>query len=194
MTASLDDFIIAAHETVDDEANESHDESFKITDDGTASWAMRKLRKIRNQQASNFEIAERESERINEWLGSVNAPLIRDINYFEALLTEYALDCRVDPSDGRKTISLPAGKVSTRAKQPKWTVNNDEFIPWAEENFPDLIRIKKEPDLSAIKERFSGAPVAEADGVVVTEDGEIIPGVSIMEQEWSANISVEGEA
>jgi hypothetical protein len=193
MTSSLDDFIIAAHESGDDEANEFYDESFKIHDDGTASWAMRKLRKIRNQQAINFEIAERESERINEWLGSVNAPLIRDINFFEALLTEYALNCRVDPSDGRKTISLPAGKVSTRAKQPKWTVNNDDFIPWAEQNFPELIRIKKEPDLSAIK-GICRTHDATADGVAVTGDGEIIPGVSIMEQEWSATISVEGEA
>lgn len=161
---------------------------FRITDDSAATWAMRKLRHVKRRQAENVNLADQEYQRIAEWVEAVNAPLHREVAYFEGLLTEYAIRCRQNPEDGRKSISTPAGKVSTRENAPKWSVEADEFLPWAREHRPDLIRVKEEPALSLIKEAFKDGPSVAATGVAITDDGEVVPGIAIAESETTVSV------
>lgn len=159
-------------------------ERFRIQDDNAANWAMRKLRQAERRKADNARMANDEIQRINEWLQRANQPYDRDVAYFTGLLTEYARDCRLNPEDGRKTIALPAGVVSSRNNQPKWSVDPEVFLPWAHANAPDLIRVKEEPDLSAIKSRFKNL----ADGTTITDDGEVVVGVVVSESETSYTV------
>jgi len=165
-------------------------EHFKITDDGAASWAMRKLRHIRRQQQSIDATRQQEVDRIDEWHRSATAPLEQSATYFESILSHYALLCREDPDDGRKSISLPYGKVSTRNASPKWTVDAEEFLPWATVNRPHLVRTKIEPSMSAIKEDFPGFPVIDGESALITEDGEVVPGIVIFTPE-EASVTIK---
>lgn len=165
------------------ETFEGGSERFRLTDDGSAAWAMRKLKALRTRQANNTAIADDEIRRIGEWLDEVNRPLHIDAAFFEGLLVEYARECRDNPEDGRKTLKLPTGTVTSRSGQPRWTVDPDLFLPWARSNAPDMIRIKEEPVMALLK------PMGSVDGRCVTEDGELIPGVSVEETEMSFKVS-----
>ena len=178
MSIELDEFVIP------DGPEQEFTERFQIEDDSSAGWAMRRLRSIQSRMAENMDIANEEHRRITAWLGSVNQPLQRDENFFTAILTEYALTCRANPDDGRKTISLPAGKISTRAPSLVWSIDPDTFIPWAKENDPDLIKVKIEPALSEVKKSL----LAQDDSAI-TADGEVVPGVSTHMGEPSATIT-----
>lgn len=170
--------------------NDVEREHFEILDDGAAAWAMRKLQRVRRQQATNQAIADEEIEKIRSWLGDVNHGLERSATYFEAILSHYALRCRQDPDDGRKSISLPAGKIATRVPSPHWHINADEFVPWAETHRPDLLRVKVDPALSEIKRAF--APVFDAvptSDVVDPDSGEIIPGIRISSGDIAATVN-----
>lgn len=156
---------------------------FRIEDDAAAAWAMRKLRSVRARQQQNDRIAADEIARVREWLAQVDAPLERDATYFEAILTDYALRCRQDERDGRKTIALPTGKVTTRTTAAKINVDDDEFLPWARQNHPDLIRVKETPNTAAIKELIDGRPAP------VTSDGELLPGVQVLPGGVSATVT-----
>ena len=158
---------------------------WRITDDSAAAWAMRKLRAIERRRQSNATIAEEETKRIKDWLAGVDAPLHREAQYFEAILGHYALGCRLDPADGRKTISLPAGKVSTRAGSDRWTVDNETFLTWARINAPTVIRVREEAALSEVKVTF----IPTDDGRAVTDEGEVVPGVQVMQTGASATVS-----
>lgn len=147
---------------------------FRVEDDDAANWALRKLRAIRARQTDHERLAEGEIARVRDWLAEVVGPLQRDAAFFEGLLADYARRCRENPDDGRKTISLPSGSVTTRQGSPRWTVNPDAFLPWARQNFPDLIRVREEPDLASIK-----AAATAVDERAVTAAGEIIPGIVI---------------
>ena len=162
-----------------DDLQDEARERFTIQDDGAASWAMRKLRAIRAKQAENDRLATDERARIDAWLTSVNMPLDRDAHYFEAILMDYALRCRENPDDGRKSIALPTGKIATRTTQPKWSVEADAFLQWARSAHPDLVRVKEEADLTKIKATLA---IHETDtGIVVTSpEGELVPGITVL--------------
>lgn len=167
-------------------------ERFTIQDDGAAAWAMRKLRAIRSKQAENSRIAQDEIDRVQMWLKEVNAPLDRDASYFEGILRDYAIRCRESMDDGRKSLNLPTGKVATRVGSDKFEIDATAFLPWAKQNAPQLIRVKEEPNLSALKEFAvppSDAPSATSDGVAITSDGEVIPGVRVTPGELSVTVT-----
>jgi hypothetical protein len=157
-------------------------EAFTVDDDAKADWALRKLRSVRRKQAENQKLAETEIQRVTEWLSKVNTDLENDARYFEAILTPYAL---LQRSEGRKSVVLPHGTVKTLAGRAKVEVENaDEFIKWAEENNPLLLRIKKEPDKKALAELIT------EDNRVISTEGEIIPAVKVLPAETSVSFVI----
>ena len=164
-------------------------EHYEILDDGAAAWAMRKLQRLRRQQATNAAIAAAEIEKIEAWLSDVNRSLDMNATYFEAILGHYALRCRQNPDDGRKSISLPAGKIATRIPSAHWHIDPAEFVPWAEAHRPDLLRVKVDPSLSEIKRALAAVVDAPTSDVVDPDSGEIVPGVRISSGDISATVT-----
>jgi hypothetical protein len=157
-------------------------EAFTVDDDAKADWALRKLRSLRRKQEQNQKLAEAEVQRVSEWLSKVNTDLENDARYFEAILTPYAL---LQRSEGRKSVVLPHGTLKTLAGRAKVEIENaDEFIKWAEENNPLLLRIKKEPDKKALSELIT------EDNQVISTEGEIIPAVKVLPAETSVSFVI----
>lgn len=160
-------------------------ERFKITDDSQATWAMRKAAAAKARLAEIQAIADAEIERIQAWAEQQSREPIRDVDYFEAILIEYAIGQR---AEGRKTISTPYGVVKSRAGQPKWKVDDAEaFLSWARRNNrPDLIRVKEEADMARLKTEFENT----GDAAVDPESGEVVPGVSVSDAHTSFTVEV----
>lgn len=177
----------------DSDETEQRTGPFRIDSDALASWALRRLRGLRSQIDEIEQIAGAEIERVEAWRARSSRPLERNAAFFEAILSDYALRCRAE--SGRKTISLPAGKISTRQPAARWIVDSDTFIPWARQSAPDLLRIKEEPNLAEMKAAAGvlALIVSEETGTVVTPDGEILPGVEVSEQQPTASISIDAD-
>jgi phage host-nuclease inhibitor protein Gam len=99
-------------------------------------------------------------------------------------LTDYAR--RERATSGRKTIDLPHGKIKSRAAQPKYLFTDPAaFIAWAKETgHPDLVRVKEEPDLTAVKAVLQVPQMDEgresaAAFIVDPASGEVAPGVEV---------------
>lgn len=171
-----------------DDLPEETKQRFTITDDNAAAWAMRKLRSIRSKQAEYDQVAVDERARIDRWLDEVKAPLDRDAHFFEAILMDYAYRCRENPDDGRKSIALPTGKVSTRSTQPKWTVDTERFVEWARAHQPDLIRVREDVDLTKARQTLD-LHEASSGLVAISPDGEIVPGITVEPGGISATVT-----
>ena len=158
-------------------------EGFKVDNDQKADWAIRKLSKIRKQQAINKAIFDKEVIRVTEWLSKVNANLDGDALYFEAVLTPYALQERFN---GRKSLVLPHGTVKTTAGRPKIEFESEEgFIEWAKVNDPALLRVKTEIDKKTLNELITD------DNHVISTQGEIIPSVKVHPAETKVSFVTE---
>lgn len=163
-----------------DETAEPDRERFKITDDSQATWAMRKAAAAKARLHDIQLIAESEIERIQHWAEKESREPMRDLDYFEGILIEYAMKQR---AEGRKTVSTPYGAVKSRSGQAKYVfVDKEGFVAWAKQNHPDWIAVKEEPALSALRDSNI---VNAAD----PETGEVIPGLEV--QPPTVNYTVE---
>ena len=150
-------------------------ERFKIENLEAANWAFRKLAAIERKKKEIQELANKEIERIKAWQEQEERGLDNSKEFFEGLLTEYF--AREREKDPKFKISTPYGKVSARKQQPKWNYDEDKLVKWLKENNQDLIRIKYEPDKNEIKKTYKIVGTN-----VVTEDGEIVEGITVEER------------
>lgn len=92
------------------------------------------------------------------------------------------------PTTGKKILSydMPGGTLKLAKQDPEYEVNDDELVPWLEANkMADFVKVTKEAKWGDFKETLKDEKkkirtVAAEDGTlqVVTEDGEIVPGVT----------------
>lgn len=172
-------FDIFMGETTEEQAKER----YKITNLDSANWALRKIKAIQEKEREIKELAEREIERINNWSKSELDALKVNTNFFEGLLTEYFIAEK--EKDPKFKISTPYGKVSSRKQQDKWNYEDDKVLEWLKENDKELVRIKEEINKAELKKKYKSI-----NGQVVTEDGEIIEGIRVEEQQDSISIKI----
>ena len=161
-------------------------ERFKITNLESANWAFRKLKVIEEKEAEIRDLMEKEIKRIQEWAKQDLDKCNDSKQFFEFLLEEYYREQKeLDP---KFKISTPYGKVSSKKQQPKWIYDDEKVIEWLEQNDMSLIRMKYiyELDKAEIKKTFK-----IAGNNAVTEDGEIVEGITIEEQQDTITIKVE---
>ena len=169
----LEQFEIEEYEQKPEEVKQR----FKIDNLEQANWALRKIKAYSKQQAELDDLAEKEIQRIREWQEKEKKKTQRSIDFFESILTLYLYEQRI--KDPKFKVSTPYGTISTRKQQPKWEIKDKEgLVTWLKENnLEQLVRIKEEPALKDIKGSF------EKHGVnAIDENGEIIPGIYILEQ------------
>ena len=140
--------------------------------------------RLKSKQDDNERLAQEligklkeEISEIKQWRDKENEKLQRSIDFFEGKLYKYALRLREDNPD-LKTYNLPFGALKFRSQRKKWKYDNDKLTDFLEENYPDLIRVKKKPDKRNLKQK------AEITGehVVMPETGEVIEGVKVIER------------
>ena len=166
------------------EKADTENDKFTINDLGSANWAFRKLSATEQKRKEIKELANKEIERIREWQEQETKGLDNSKEFFEGLLVKYfARQKEVDP---KFKLSTPYGKVATRKQQPKWVYDDEKIIEWLRTNDPELIRIKEEPSKEDIKKKYT-----IVGNNVVTENGEIVEGITIEERPESITIKVE---
>lgn len=153
-----------------------------------ANWCFRKLKAIEDKKREIKYLADKEKQRIIEWEKEELKAFKSSTDYFEMLLEDYYRQLR--EVDSKAKLSTPYGKVTSRKQQPKWNCEEDKTIEWLSNNNKDLIRVKKEIDKAELKKVYKIAGNNVAGNNVVTEDGEIVEGVSIEEREDTISIKV----
>lgn len=152
-------------------------ERFKVDSLESANWVFRKLKAIDSKMQEIADLRDKEIVRIDKWYKDETEQYEKDKQYFEYLLNEYYLNEK--EKDSKFKLSTPYGKVTSR-KTSKWSYDEDRLKEYIKSNNLPFIKVKEEIDKAGIKKVFK-------DGVN-QETGEVIPGVTIEEQQ---NISVK---
>lgn len=160
---------------------------FRIEDDSAADWAVSRLADVRQEVEALELMATRELERIKTWRDSQIKALESKSTFFTSLLEDYARRQRNDAD--RKSISVPHGKISTRFTQPKFEINDEVFMPWALEHAPQLVRVKQEPSVSAMREHL----VIDGTKLIDPQTGAIVEGAVATLPELSITIKTNEE-
>ncbi len=165
--------------------DDAHRERFRIEVDDVASWALRKLARLRMDQHRDDTTAALEHERIAAWRDDQAAHRAHDVEFFTAHLVDYA---RRQRALGRKSVPLPPGTLKTRENAERIQVSDAEaFVTWARSGAAlDLVRERPVPDMTAIAKALTIAGDA-----VVDESGVIVPGLSVAPASVSVTVVTE---
>ena len=145
---------------------------FTVTDDATAQWCLEKIREAEADRAKWKSHYAAQMEKVNREVDGTVA-------FFTARLEEYFDSVPHKASKTMESYTLPGGKLVRKRQQPQYETNDEALVPWLETNMAQLVKIKKSADWAALKKLCSVTPDGKH---VATEDGEIIPGVTVTQR------------
>lgn len=145
-------------------------ETAAVLDDASAVMMLEKIREANEQY-----------EKMESWYRFQldKAKQIRDrtIAWAELSLRGYFDMVPTKDSKTQRKYELPGGTLILKAQQPKYEVNDAELVPWLKENgAAEYIKVKESADWANLKKQVQLTPDGTA---VATEDGEIIPGITV---------------
>lgn len=165
------------------ELGETDIQGFTVTDDATAEWC---LKKIREAQAD----VEKWETFYAAQLAKVKEGAEGSIAYFTAKLEEYFVTVPHKATKTQESYSLPGGKLIRKKQQPDFTTDNAALVPWLEQNFmSQLVKVQKKADWAGLKK-----VVTVSGENVVTDDGEIVPGVTVTPRPDVFKVEMEDNA
>lgn len=156
--------------------DESNAERFSVNDIRSAEWCLKRIRWCEKKKADAQEFVKAEKQRLDEYLSKVNSEQDASIDYFTELLQPYAMQ-ELEGSK-KRTIELPSGKLSFRKQAPLFEVADEELMEFVKEQAPEYVQIKESVDWK----NFKATLTVTEDGRCVTEDGQLVPGVTVTER------------
>lgn len=170
-----------------DKQEQVESEKFKVTDESSANWALRKIAQMEKQIEANNELAVAEEEKIEAWRKSVNDTAQNSIDFFQSYLAEYAMSLKKE-NPKFKTLKLPNGQLSFRKQQPKWDLDDEKVLKTLKETGnDDLIKVTEKPKIAEIKKAFK----AHGTKAINPETGEVVEGITIVEQPEKFGVKAE---
>ena len=150
---------------------EMKNETFVIDTDAKAAWALSKIKAARDERDNFIEWYEAKIKEIKEQTDA-------NTSYLEGLLMNYFATVPHKNTKTQASYSLPGGKLILKKQAPEFKRNDAAVIEWLKaNNGAEYVKVTESLDWAGLK-----AKTAVFDGQLVTEDGEIIPGVDVVER------------
>lgn len=156
-------------------------EAWKIKNDKDAEWLIEKVNKdliesnrYKESLRSKIEVLERKLRKVEE---EENLAIERRNSY----LAEYFES--IDEKFKKKTKTqekyrLPSGEIVKKYPSPQFKRDNNKLLNWIKSSGLDYVEIKESPRWNELK-----AITSIKNGQVVTEDGEIVEGIEVIERD-----------
>ena len=147
-------------------------EGFVIDSDAKAQWALEKIREARADRDTWVEWYKAQIQKITEQTDF-------DTMNLEHMLAEYFATVPHKKTKTQESYSLRGGKLILKTPNPEYNRDDKTVIDWLKANKKaEYIKTKEELDWAALK-----AATGVFEGHIVTEDGEIIPGITVTDRE-----------
>lgn len=147
-------------------------EGFVIDTDAKAGWALQKIKEARADRDAWVKWYEDKIKEITEQTDFNTMNL-------ERMLAEYFATVPHKKTKTQESYSLPGGKLVLKTQNPEYKRDDKTVIDWLKANkMTDYVKVKEELAWADLK----GATAA-FEGHIVTEDGEIVPGIEVIERD-----------
>lgn len=165
---------------------------FVVDDDGKADWCIRKM------QEADAEVA-RWEEHFAHQLERIRGNAERKRDWFRHQLMVYFQSVPHKATKTQSSYQLPSGKLVLKFPGPKYDAKDAAFIDWLKGNgYGEYVEVKESAKWGDFKKTLPKGEdgnlrtVGMLDGTLalVTEDGEIIPGVTVTPQEPEFEVKV----
>ena len=143
-------------------------DGFVIDTDAKAEWALTKIREARADR-----------DKWVEWYKAKIAEITEQTDFdtmiLERMLADYFATVPHKKTKTQESYKLPGGKLVLKTQNPEYTRDDKAVIEWAKANgFGQFVKVEEKLAWQELKDA-----TAVFEGHIVTEDGEIVPGVEV---------------
>ena len=148
------------------------DEAFVVDSDAKALWALEQIKKAREDRDFWVEWYAQKTKEIKEQTDFNTMNL-------EARLADYFATVPHKSTKTQESYSLPGGKLILKKQNPEYKRDDKAVIEWLKQKHEgQFIKVTEALDWAGLK-----GSAEEFEGTMVTEDGEIIPGIEVIYRE-----------
>lgn len=177
----LDEHLAAALE----DPETAHDSGLMEIDSmERANRVMWRIGQLHQQRAGIKRTANVERAAIDVWEAAETGRIDKALAFLGSLAARYhqrllAKDKR------RRTVNLPTGTLKVRKSRDTWAYHDEaQFLAWAAEHRPELVRTKTEPEKADAKKALRLAVDKPQPGdevnVIDPKTGEVVPGLTVI--------------
>lgn len=161
---------------------------FEITDLNSLNWVFRKVAALKSKEKEIKQVADVERQRIADWERGELSSISNSLSFFETMVQAYhAKQLAEDPK--AKTISTPYGKSKTRkSSEAPEKLDEEKLLQYVIENEMDEF-IKNSVKWADLKKSLKIVEIS-GEKVVVNENGQIVPGVTVKPESISYSVEV----
>lgn len=192
MAKNLEEVLIE----IQSEEEVEHQSYFLVNNLETAAEAQRRISYFNEQNMSIDNIIQKQIEpflkkieKIKEWGEEAKKEHNEKINYYSMLLENYIREeIEQQTAAGKKpkkTIKLPYGKISLKSQQPEFQKDEKVLYEFAKQN-GYVVPVEPKLDWSTLKKSCT-----VLGDKLVTEDGEVVPGIVVFEREDKFYLELE---
>ena len=154
------------------EAIAERDETFVIDSDAKALWALEQIKKAREDRDFWVEWYAKKTREIKEQTDF-------DTMNLESRLADYFATVPHKKTKTQESYTLPGGKLILKKQNPEYKRDDKAVVEWLKQNCDgQFIKVTEALDWAGLKDKTE-----EFEGALVTEDGEIIPGIEVIYRE-----------
>lgn len=150
---------------------------FRITDDLMADWAVEKINAARAERDRLVSLVQEKMEQLQEKRQLYIVNFEENTSYLRAKLMDYFMTVKTQDTKAMKKYKLVSGTLVLKKQQSVYERDEGALLAWAEKTVPELVKVKKEVSWADLKKQ------ADVSGDNLLLDGEIIPGVTVIERE-----------
>jgi len=162
---------------------EKQDEKFEVNSLGSANWCLKKIKVAEDKKTELKQFIADEKAKLDLFFTETVKDYDDKIEYFSYLLEPYIAETLKD--EKKKSVKLPVGVVGFRASQPKIERDEEKLLAWVKANKANCVKTVESVSWSDLKTelKFEGKQA-------VTTDGEVVPGITVEEQEAKFYVKV----
>lgn len=166
----------------------THDDAFRVVNDQTAEWAVKAIKASMDERDRLVSVCEAEISRLQYEIAEANKRFDNETAFLKDQLYGYFLDCKRKDTKTQQSYRLPSGKLVFTKPKPDYERDPDKLVDWlVKQGRDDLVKFSYEPKWADTK-----AMIAYVDGeYAVTEDGEIIDGITVVMRPGHFDIKME---
>jgi len=170
---------------IEEEENEQQ-EGFIIDNDNKAEWALNKIKAEKADRDRLISVCEQKIQEYQEKIEQFKKQYENRTSYLISLLNQYFQTVEHRKTKTQETYKLPSGTLKLKLPGIEYQRDDIKLVEWLKSaGMNDYIQVKESPKWAELKKT-----IKVSGDKVLTEDGEIVEGVTVVEKPATFEVEV----
>jgi len=166
----------ALYEVLEPEIEENND--FTIDNDSKAEWALSIIKAEKADRDRLIAVCEEKIKEYQEKIEQFKKRFENRTSYLVSLLNQYFQTVPKKKTKTQETYKLPSGTLKLKLPSIEYQRDDAKLVEWLKSSgMNEFIQVKEAPKWAELKKR-----VIVSGDKVITEDGEIVEGIAVVEK------------